>query len=77
MRVEVRIGCIREACRPLPDSSLVSGLQNRGCERAGGVLYTTLIQGIKKKILNKGGNANECEDARIEELEFAGRGAEI
>jgi hypothetical protein len=28
IRVEVRIGCIREACRPLPASSLVSGLQN-------------------------------------------------
>lgn len=28
IRGEVRIGCIRESCRALPDSSLVSGLQN-------------------------------------------------
>jgi hypothetical protein len=49
-RVEVPVGCIRKACRLLPDGSLVSGLQRCGWEGAGGV-YTAVARDAKKEIL--------------------------
>jgi hypothetical protein len=41
---------MRKVWRLLPDGSLVSGLQRRGCDRAGGV-YTAVAQNAKKEIL--------------------------
>lgn len=47
--VAVRVGCIRKACRPLRDGSLVSGLHNCGRERPGGV-YTAVARILERKL---------------------------
>ena len=48
-RVKVPVDSIRKAHTWLPDSTLASGVQNCGCERAGGV-YIASAQDAKMEI---------------------------
>ena len=52
-RVKVPVDSITKAHTWLPDGALPSGVQNCGCERAGGV-YSTVAQDAKMEILAKG-----------------------